>query len=221
MRFIAFSFLTLALVRAETLPDILARMDQSAAQFKAVSAKVKQQDFNAVLSDTTTSDGVIRIKKSKSGASMVIEFSEPDPRTIYVAGKVAQRFFPKASTVEIYDVSKHASRVDEFILLAFGSSGTDLKKNYNVKLEGSEMLGGVKTSHLSLVPKAKDILDLVTRIELWIPEGQTVAVQEKLNQPSKNYQLATFSDVKINPDLPDSAFTLTLPAGVKKLYPQK
>jgi len=33
--------------------------------------------------------------------------------------------------------------------------------------------------------------------------------------------MATYSDLKINPSLPDLAFKLNVPRGVKRVYPQK
>jgi len=62
---------------------------------------------------------------------------------------------------------------------------------------------------------------LITKIELWIPEGQSNPVRAKFSEPSKNYELVDYSDIKVNPALPDSAFDWKLPRNVKKIYPQK
>jgi outer membrane lipoprotein-sorting protein len=215
--------LSLALLsaRAETLDAVLARMDQAAPQFKSYSATMKRQEYTAVLNETTVSKGSMRLKRAKTGMTGVIDFTEPDPMTVYLNGKTVQRFFPKAHTVEIYDVGKYAHSIDEVILVGFGTSGADLKKQYDIKLGGSETVAGVTTSRLELVPKDSETRKLVSKIEMWIPEGQANPIQEKLSPPSKDYSIINFSDVKINPTLPDSDYTLTLPAGVKKIYPQK
>ena len=62
---------------------------------------------------------------------------------------------------------------------------------------------------------------LITKIELWIPEGQSNPMRAKFSEPSKNYELVDYSDIKVNPALPESAFALKLPGNVKKIYPQK
>ena len=63
---------------------------------------------------------------------------------------------------------------------------------------------------------------LITKIELWIPEGQSNPIRAKFSaQLSKNYEMVDYSDIKVNPALPDSAFKLELPPNVKKIYPQK
>jgi outer membrane lipoprotein-sorting protein len=223
MRLLPWLCLAFVSARAETLNEILARMDQASPQFKSYSATMNVQEYTALLDETEKSKGSMRLKRAKSGMTGVIEVSEPDSArmSVYLNGKTAERYFPKANTEEIWDVGKYAHSIDEVILIGFGTSGADLKKQYDVKLGGNEMIGGVKTSRLELVPKDAETRKLATKIELWIPEGQANPVQEKISTPSKNYKIVNFSDVKINPALPDSDYTLKLPAGVKKIYPQK
>src|SRR5215831_16286328 len=139
--------------RAETLEAVLGRMDQAAPQFKSYTAAMKRQEYNAVLDETTVSKGSMRLKRAKTGMTGVIEFTEPDPMTVYLNGKTVERYFPKANTEEIYNVGKYAHSIDEVILIGFGTSGANLKKQYDVKLGGSDTVGGVKTSRLELVPK--------------------------------------------------------------------
>ena len=174
-----------------------------------------------MLNETEESHGTVRLKKGKGGAQGIFDFTDPNPRTIHLSGKTLEVFTPKSKTVEIYDAGKHISTADEILLLGFGVSGSELRKNYDVKLAGSETLNGERTSRLELIPKSEEVRKLATKIELWIPEGKSNPVQEKLTQPSKNYKLVVFSNVKLNVPLPESDYSLKLPPGVKKLYPQK
>ena len=60
-------------------------------------------------------------------------------------------------------------------------------------------------------------------LELWIPEqGEPYPVREKISQPSGDYRLVTYSELKINPpNLKADALRLKLPSGVKTEYPGK
>jgi len=111
--------------------------------------------------------------------------------------------------------------VDQFILLGFGSTAAEIRKGYDVKLGGAEQLDGVATTRIELTPKEGEAKKMVTRIELWIPEGQGNPIQEKVTEPSRNYHLFVYSSLKANPSLPDSAFELNLPPGVKRITPNK
>src|SRR5438445_490897 len=125
--------LSAALAPAEPLPDILARMDRAAAEFHSLSAQMKRVQFTAVLNESSEMDGVLRLKRAKSGTVGVIEFQQPEQRTVFINGKQVQIYYPKANTVEIYDASKYSSNMDQILLLGFGTSSAELKKSYDFK----------------------------------------------------------------------------------------
>jgi outer membrane lipoprotein-sorting protein len=208
-------------LHAEALEDLLARMDRAAQEFRSLSAKMKRMQYTAVIDEKSETEGAMRIRRAKAGTVGIVEFPAPDERTVFIAGKTAQIYYPKANTVEIYDTSKYVSNIDQFLLLGFGTTSAELNKAYTIRAAGTEMIGSVAATKLELTPKSAELKKLIAKIELWIPEGQSNPVQEKLTEPSKNYELINYLDIKVNPPLPDSAFELKLPSGVKKVYPQK
>ena len=46
-------------------------------------------------------------------------------------------------------------------------------------------------------------------------------MQQKFHEPSGDYRLATYSEVKWNQGFPDSALALKLPKNVKREFPQR
>jgi outer membrane lipoprotein-sorting protein len=207
--------------RGESLADVLARMDKAAVEFRSFSADVKRTEYTAVLSESQTSDGAIRMRRTKGGVTGILEFGEPDPRRMRFDGRTAQTYYPKANRVEIIDIGKHGGAVEQFILLGFGTTAAEMRKSYEIKLGGTEQLGGVATTRIELTPKEAEARKLVTKIELWLPEGQGNPIQEKVSTPSHNYNLFVYSNLKPNPALPDSAFELNLPPNVKRITPNK
>ncbi len=209
------------LASAEPLPEILARMDRAAGEFRSLSAQMKRVQFTAVLSESSEMDGELRLKRAKGGTIGVIEFQQPEQRTVFINGKSIQIYYPKAKSVEIYDASKYTSNMDQILLLGFGTSSTELKKSYDFKDGGPQKINDADTTRIELTPRSEELKKLITRIELWIPVGQSNPIRAKFSEPSKNYELVDYADIKVNPELPDSAFELRLPAKVKKIYPQK
>ena len=65
-----------------------------------------------------------------------------------------------------------------------------------------------------LVPKSAEMRKQILRITLWIPEGQTNALKERVDKPAKNYTAWTYSSVNLKDPVPDSAVTLKLPQDV-------
>ena len=213
--------LMVARAHAEPLADILARMDRAAKDFKSMSAKVKEVDYTDVINETREQNGELRLKRGKGGVVYLMKFGDPDSRVLYFNGRVGEVYYPKANTVQIYDAGKYAATADRLLPMGFGATSADLKKDYAIALGGSETLGSVPTTRIELTPLTKQLKDLVTKIELWIPEGQAHPVQAKFSEPSKDYRMLIYSEVKLNPSVPDSEFELKLPSGVKKSYPQK
>jgi outer membrane lipoprotein-sorting protein len=209
------------------LQDLLTRMDQAAAKFQAMSAKVHYLVHTAVIDDTSEEAGSVRMKKVRAGEVQgIIEFtSDPDRRTVAFEQRKLQVFYPKINTVQIYDLGKHGEQLDQFLMIGFGISGTELAKSFNMKLLGTETVKGSTERALKVMlePKDEEARKILKKAELWIaePPKQPYPVQEQLYEPSGNYRLVMYSDLNINPPLTEDALKLKLPKGVKTEYPQK
>jgi outer membrane lipoprotein-sorting protein len=206
---------------ADSAQDLLARMDRDAAGFHEITAKLKKTEFTAVVDDLSVESGQMWLRRAGRAITMRVEIAQPQPKSVGVEDDKAEIYYPKLNTVQIYDLGKAGALVDQFLVLGFGSSGQDLLKNYAVTLGGEETVNGQRTTRLDLVPKSAKVLEQIQKVQLWIPPGAGYPVQQKIFEPGGNYYLFTYSDIKLNPGLPESAFRLKLPAGVHKEYPQK
>src|SRR5579864_5383917 len=204
-------------LRGESLNDVLARMDQSARNFRTFSANIKRTEYTKVLNDKEDMEGVERVKRSNGQTVTLVEFRGPNAQTIRLSAKTAEVYYPNAKMVEIWDAGKYAKAANQFLLLGFGTSSAELRKDYDVKLGGTETLGSTPTTRLDLTPKDAETRKKFEKIELWIPEGETMPIQVKVTEASQNYNLAVYSNRKINEALPDSDFELKVPPGVKRV----
>jgi outer membrane lipoprotein-sorting protein len=206
---------------AESLNDILARMDQSARSFRTFSAKIKRIEFTKVLpNDKDETDGVRRLKRVNGQTIGIVEFFGKNPETIRFAGKTVETYYPNAKRVDVYDAGKFGKlgkQVDQLLLLGIGVTSADLRRDFDISAAGTEKIGGKSTTRLELIPKDKDLKKQAEKIELWIPEGESIPMQSKVTLTSGNYDQANYSDVQMNPDLPDSAFELKTPPDVKRV----
>jgi outer membrane lipoprotein-sorting protein len=216
------AFLTVPLSAADPLPDILARMDQNAAKFQSVSGNLQRISHNAAVDVDHTASGTILLKRSKPHEMRaLINFTQPDPQQILVSGTTAQIYYPKIETVQEYDLGKHKELFDQFYLLGFGGSGKELVDAYDIKYLGQEDIGGAKTSHLQLVPKSREALKSVRKVDLWLSEATAYTSQLRIEVPSGDTTTLVYSNLKVNPNVPDSALKLKLPKGVHIVRPGK
>jgi outer membrane lipoprotein-sorting protein len=105
--------------------------------------------------------------------------------------------------------------------LGFGTSGQDLKKSYNVTLEGEVPLGGAKVLHLTLVPKSPQVSHEISKVELWIDQATWLPAQQQFFEAgTKDYFIVRYTHLVRNVSLPDSRFKPRWPAGVSRVKPQ-
>jgi outer membrane lipoprotein-sorting protein len=150
---------------------------------------------------------------------LLVELKEPNPRTIAFEKAKAEIYYPKMQTVQEWNLGKSRALVDQFLLLGFGSTGEALKRSYSIRLVGEQQISGETTARIELVPLAAAVLEQMKKAELWIAAAG-YPLQQKIYTSSTEYTF-TYSDVRINANLPDSALKLQLPKGVKREYPQK
>lgn len=213
---------SLAALPAQTLEATLARMDRAAAGFRGISAQIEQVSHTAVINDTTVESGSIVLYRPKPrDLRMLAEFTKPDPRAVSYANRKVQIFYPKINTVQEYDLGKQGALIDQFLLLGFGTPGSELGKSYDVKHTGRETIGGAACDVLELTPRDPEALKHVRRIEIWVSEQTGQPVRQKIHQPSRDYREIRYSGLKLNPPLNDDSVRLKLPRGVKRTSPQK
>jgi len=207
---------------ADPLSDVLARVDQAAAVFKGMKAKLKRVSYTAVIKDTSEESGALAIKAGKPGEMQVrVDLTTPDEKTWVFRGRKAELFIPKINTVQEYDLGKQGRLIDQFLLLGFGSRSRELSKNYTLALGGEETVAGQKTTRLDLIPKSSDAREHLNKVEIWFPHNSGNPLQQKFYLTSGDYMLVSYRDLQLEPNLPDSAVRLNLPKGVKREYPQK
>ena len=214
------SLITVGACTAATVDDVLQRLDQSAPKFSGMTASLSRTTYTKVLDEKSVETGSMSLRKSGKDLQVLINLVKPDEKVVSFRGRKAEVYFPKLKTVQEYDLGKHGNLIDQFLLVGFGS-GRDLRASYTIKYAGEETIVGQKTHHLELTPTVADVKDKLRRVDLWIADSGSYPVQQKFLQPSGDYYLVTYSDVRPNPPLSEEALKLKLPKGVKREYPQK
>jgi outer membrane lipoprotein-sorting protein len=216
-------FLT-ACAAADQLDRTLARMEAAAAPFKGLTADIKKVHYTAVIQEDDKSSGTIVVRRPRPKEMQVLwDIKEPAPQQISFSGRTGQQYNPKTNIVQIVDDvgQKYGAMVNEFMLLGFGASPKELQQVYAIALGGPETIDGRKTTKIELTPKKPDATIHMVKADLWISDETGIAIQQQLHFAGGDYDLATYSNMKISPNIPESAVKLNLPANVKREYPLK
>lgn len=226
-RLIPFALIAAAVAAAEQpqpgagLAPVFARIDRAAAGFKGLSAHVRHLTHTDFVNDDSVDEGTIKLKRPKPNDTRVlIEFTQPDPKSLFFQGKKLDIYYPKMDTVDEYDLGKNRDVVDQYLLLGFGSTSKELQDAYDIRLLGAENISGEPATKIELIPKSKDVLQQVKKFELWISDSKGLPAQLKF-YPSGQYVIFTYTDIKVNPPLAESELKLQLKKSTKKHFPQK
>jgi outer membrane lipoprotein-sorting protein len=227
--FAIFALLAAVLVNAQTAPaasaqkstsggdlnSVLARMNANAGTFKSAQADFEFETYQQVVDEKDLQKGHIYFRKTGKGVDAAFNITSPAPKQVVFDGKYVTMCEPKIDQCTQRDVSKNKVAVESFLSLGFGASGTDLEKSYDVTLGGWEPVEGIQTARLELVPKDEKMRQTYSKIILWIDPEKNVMLQQKFIEPSKDYRLTRYSNMKLNSKLPDDAFRLKTSASTK------
>ncbi|MDQ2842688.1 MAG: hypothetical protein M3Y72_16945 [Acidobacteriota bacterium] len=204
-------------LNAQSVESILARMDQAAPGFHAMSANVKMTTHTAIIDDTNVESGTFKMQRLKGQETRaILDFSgQSDSREIGFFGKIVRIYYPKLNTYQDYDIGKNTDVLNQFLLLGFGSSGRDLAGSYTITADGHETVDGREATKLALVPKNAEIARRLNKIEMWIPSDAAYPMQQEFYEPSGNYRIVSYSDINLKPPI-KGKLELKLPPGVKK-----
>jgi outer membrane lipoprotein-sorting protein len=182
-------------------------MDAAADNFHSLQANFVWEQYFKVVNDKDLQAGAVYYRRSGKEIQMMADITDPPKQVLYSESKV-QVYEPKLKRVTSYEAGKNREAVESFLVLGFGGSGRDLLKSFDAKYVGSENVGGVNAAKLELVSKSERVKNIFAKIWLWIDPARGISVQQQFFEPSGDYRLAKYSDIKLNQKVPDNAFKL-------------
>lgn len=206
---------------AATLEATLAGMDQAAARFTSITGDIDYTKVTVIVDDHSTDRGTIAFEKTRprnpldKAFRVMLAFREPAEKFVLFLGDKVSLYRPKIAEVEEYDIGGKQDLVEQFLLLGFGTPGSELQKGYRITWRGEDSLDGERVLHLELTPKSEQAAARLKKIELWLSPETYQPVQQKFWEPSGDYMIARYTNLKLNTSIPDRTFRLPLRGKVK------
>jgi outer membrane lipoprotein-sorting protein len=200
-----------------TLEAALKQLDATAKDFHSLSADIERTKVTVVVNDHSTETGSILVR----GDKMLIEMKAPNVRTVLRTGDNIYIYNPGLKRVEEYSLGKNRDLFDQYLLLGFGTKGSELRKSYLVTLLSEPTLDEKKTVQFELTPKSEAVRSNISKIQIWFDESSWLPVQQQFFETgSGDYFIIRYSKVVRNPDLGDAHFKPHWPKGTQKIRPQ-
>ncbi len=199
---------------AWTWSTVREQLDREAKNFHSLSASMERTKVTVVVNDRSTERGDIYVR----GDKMLLQFTAPDQRTILRLGDSLYIYNPGLKRVEEYNLGKNRALVEQFLQLGFGSRGSELQKDYDVKLLPEEHIGDQPVVVLMLTPKSNQVRHEISKIEIWLSEATWLPIQQEFFEAgSGDYSIVKYSNVVRNPSIPESKFRASWPKGTQKV----
>ncbi len=205
--------------RAQNLEAILNSMDQAAANFRTAQTDFVWDQYQKVVDEHDTQKGTMYFRRQGADVQMAADITAPDKKYVLFSGGVVSVYVPTAEQVTEYNAGKNKADFETFLVLGFGGSGHDLQKSFDVKYDGMEQVQGVSAGKLELTPKSQKIHNMFALITLWIDPARGVSVQQKFDEPSGDYRLATYSNIQLNKKINGDVFKLKTTSKTKFVRP--
>lgn len=201
---------------SSALESVLTQMDSASAQFRNAEADFVWDQYQKVVNETDTQKGKVYYRRTGKGETqMSANIQSPDEKSLVFADGKVRLYQPKIQQVNEYDAGKNRDQFQSFLVLGFGGRGHDLPKQFDVNFGGFEAINGVKTAKLELVPKAPNVKNMFNQIVIWVDPGRGISLKQQFFEPSGDYRIANYSNIKLNTKVPDDVFKLHTSGSVK------
>ena len=198
------------------LETVLKQMDTAARQFRNAEADFVWDQYQKVVNETDTQKGKVYYRRTGKGETqMAANILSPEPKYVLFADGKVRLYQPKIGQVNEYDAGKNREQFQSFLVLGFGGSGHDLPRQFDVKFGGDEDVDGVKTAKLELTPKAPNVKNMFNQIVIWIDAPRGISLKQQFFEPSGDYRIARYTNIKLNGKIPDDVFKLHTSGSVK------
>jgi outer membrane lipoprotein-sorting protein len=192
---------------AQDLKTVLAQLDAAAANFRSTSADFQFDSYvTDPVPDKEVQKGTVYYERSGSKFQMAAHITEengkPVPK-VYTYSKGVFHLYEKLpNQVTTYKNDKLAS----YLMLGFGASGKELADKWDITYDGQEMLNGVNTDKLDLIPKDPSARKNVQKVTVWMDTAHAVSLKQVMDQGQGQSRVSVYFNFKHNQPLPSDAF---------------
>lgn len=204
---------------AQNLDAVLTSMDHAAASFHSVQTDFTADMYQKVVDEHDYQKGTMYFRKQGDSTEMAADITEPDKKYVLFSNGVVSYFQPSIDQVTQYNAGKNKAEVESYLVLGFGGGGHALTNSYDVQYAGTEQVQGVNAAKLALTPKSQRVHNMFQTITLWIDPARGVPVQQRFDEPSGDYRITKYSNIRINQKVPNDAFKLKTNGKTKYVKP--
>jgi outer membrane lipoprotein-sorting protein len=190
------------------LDEVLRQMDAASLKFQAAEANFRWDLYERVVKQTTTQTGTIYFKKQAGATVMGAKIVSPSTKFLEYRDGRLRLFDPGTDHLTIVTSKGNQAQMESFLTLGFGGSGKDLVKAWTISDLGDEVIDGVQTAKLDLVPKDPAVRNNCTHMTIWVDASRGISLKQSFYMPSEDYRTAVYTDIKYNQKVDEKPYQI-------------
>jgi len=188
-----------AIVAAPDLFDELYERGQKQnAGLTTLTATFSEMSTSSLLSKPLLERGTVFVERP---TRVALRYDDPEARVIVIDGDKMTVSWPSAALHDVKDIGASQRRLQKYFV---DSSAKELKGHFDVSAR--EALDRPGTYAITMVPKRKQILEGMTRLELWLDRTTLLLSAMRMTFPGGDSKTMTFTDVKVNVTIDPAMF---------------
>jgi outer membrane lipoprotein-sorting protein len=166
------------------------------------------------VSDNEYGSLIYKPSTGRNKGKLRIDYTRPSRDTIALVGDSVVYYQPRINQVFKSTLARAAKgKVGGFTqLIGLDGSVKSLAGNYNIEFLKDEVINGQMTTLLRLTPKAGGQF---STIDIWVNQQSWIPAQWRLVERNGDFTIVSLKNVQLNTPIPDSAFNVSVPGGVK------
>ena len=207
-----------ASAQSMTLQQVLSKMDAASAKFQDTEADISVDLYTAVVQEHQTQTGTAAFRRVGDSLEMVTHIKDSNGAAasdlLYKNGEL-DVYQPAAKTETIVSAGANRAEYDSMLATGFGADSRDLDAAWNVTFEGMEIVGGVETAKLDLVPKDQNIRNNFSHVVIWVDLTRDISLKQSMIQPDGDSRTVTYTNIGYNQHPSAKLFTLHIASGTQ------
>jgi outer membrane lipoprotein carrier protein len=185
---------------------IVLQLTRVQRQIEDFTADIVQEKRISLLRKEIVSHGVMKFKRPNK---VFIELFDPDPSLMVVDGNSLWLYFKRERIAQRYRVA-HNPMLKKYLMILDQPFTVGWEKLTSVRREGDYAV-------LEFNPEKSE--SLFSRIVLQVSTEDWLIRKLTLHEKAGDLTILSYANIRVNTGIPDSHFTLELPADVEVLQP--
>jgi outer membrane lipoprotein-sorting protein len=194
---------------AQGQPDkdfILRQLARVQSEVEDFAANLIQEKRLSLLKNTIISHGVIAFKRPDK---VLIELFDPDPCLMVVDGNFLWLFFKRERVAQRYSVGNNPL-LKRYLMILENPFKGEWGQFTSIEKEGDVVV-------LDVIPGEAE--SIFSRITFWVSTQNWLIKKLALYEKTGDLTILSYENIRVNTGIPDSHFTVDLPADVEILQP--